>query len=291
MIKYQAIKKLNSPMEKILLELDIEINSGDFVSLYGPSGSGKTTALRILAGLTETESGYIKVNEEIWLDTKQKINLLPQKRELGFVFQDYALFPNMSVKENLLFAMKKNQPSNTINELMQVMDLENISESKPQNLSGGQKQRLALARALVRQPKILLLDEPFSALDNDMRIKLQDYILFAHKKWNLTTILVSHDIAEIYKMCDKVIVLEKGKITKQGIPSQVFSNQKVSGKFQFTGEIVNIEEGDIIFIVSVLIGNNIIKVVATKEEVANLNIGRKVIVSSKAFNPLLIPIA
>jgi len=291
MIKYQAIKKLNSPTEKMLLELDIEIKEGDFVSLYGPSGSGKTTALRILAGLTETESGYIKVNEETWLDTKQKINLLPQKRELGFVFQDYALFPNMTVKENLMFALKKNQRLDTVTELLEIMDLKSIADSKPQNLSGGQKQRLALARALVRQPKILLLDEPFSALDNEMRIKLQDYILLAHKKWNLTTILVSHDIAEIYKMSDKVIVLEKGKVIKQGTPSQVFSNKKVSGKFQFTGEIVNIEQGDIVFIVSVLIGNNIIKVIATKEEISDLNVGRKVIVSSKAFNPLLIPIA
>jgi molybdate transport system ATP-binding protein len=146
---------------------------------------------------------------------------------------------------------------------------------------------VALARALVRQPDILLLDEPLSAIDTEMRLKLQDYLLEVHRKYKLTTILVSHDISEIYKVSDQVLVIENGTITKQGTPSEVFSSHSNSGKFQFIGEILKIEKENFIYIVSVLIGTNIVKVIAMEEETEALRIGEKIIVSSKAFNPIL----
>jgi molybdate transport system ATP-binding protein len=287
MIAFKIQKKLQSAAGEMLLTLDFEIKENEFVTLYGVSGSGKTTTLRILSGLTQSDEGFIKVNNEIWLDTKNKIQLQPQKRKIAYVFQDYALFPNMSIRENLSYALEKGQDKSIIEELLSLMELEQLQYQKPAQLSGGQKQRVALARALVRQPDILLLDEPLSAVDNEMRLKLQDYIIKVHRKYQLTTILVSHDISEIYKMSDKVIVLENGKISKQGTPDEVFSSHLISGKFQFVGEILKIEKENFIYIVVVLIGNNVVKIIAMEEEIKDLNIGNKVLIASKAFNPII----
>ena len=287
MIQLKIQKKLQSASGEMLLDLDFEIKENEFVTLYGASGSGKTTTLRILSGLTTADKGTIAVDNTIWLDTDKKIQLPPQKRKIAYVFQDYALFPNMSVKENLSYALEKGQDKTIIEELLSLMELEQLQHQKPAQLSGGQKQRVALARALVQKPRILLLDEPLSAVDNEMRVKLQDYIIQAHRKYKLTTILVSHDISEIYKMSDQVIVLENGKISKQGTPEQVFSSRLVSGKFQFVGEILKIEKENFVYIVAVLVGNNVVKIIAMEEEIQDLKIGSKVLLASKAFNPIL----
>ncbi|HTG65186.1 MAG TPA: ATP-binding cassette domain-containing protein [Flavobacterium sp.] len=287
MIVFKIQKKLQSASGEMLLNLDFEIKENEFVTLYGASGSGKTTTLRILSGLSEADKGTITVHNESWLDTDKKIQLPPQKRKIAYVFQDYALFPNMSVRENLSYALEKGQDKSIIEELLALMELAQLQHQKPAQLSGGQKQRVALARALVRQPDILLLDEPLSAVDHEMRVKLQDYIIQVHRKYKLTTILVSHDIAEIYKMSDKVIVLENGNISKQGTPEQVFSSRLVSGKFQFVGEILKIKKENFIYIVVVLIGNNVVKIIAMEEEIKDLNIGNKVLIASKAFNPII----
>jgi len=155
------------------------------------------------------------------------------------------------------------------------MELESLQNHKPQYLSGGQKQRVALARAIVRKPKILLLDEPLSALDDEMRFKLQDYIYKAHQHYELTTVMVSHSISEIFKLSNKVIVLDKGKICNEGTPNDVFSEEKISGKFKLTGEIISITKCDIIYVIQVLHGNTIAKVIATENEIKNFKIGQK----------------
>ncbi|PJJ09736.1 molybdate transport system ATP-binding protein [Flavobacterium sp. 1] len=291
MIEFKISKKLQSASGEMILDLDFQVKENDFVTLYGASGSGKTTTLQLLSGLMNPEAGIIKVKDFLWLDTHSKINLPPQKRKIGYVFQDYALFPNMSVRENLDFALEKGQDKTIVDELLQTMELVSLQHQKPNQLSGGQQQRVALARALVRQPDILLLDEPLSAIDTEMRLKLQDYLLEAHRKYKLTTILVSHDISEIYKLSDQVLVIENGTITKQGTPSEIFSSHSNSGKFQFIGEILKIEKENFIYIVSVLIGTNIVKVVAMEEETEALRIGEKIVVSSKAFNPILSKLA
>jgi len=193
----------------------------------------------------------------------------------------------MTVKENLEYALDKNQDIGIVKELIEIIELTDLQDRKPETLSGGQKQRIALARALVRQPQILMLDEPLSALDRVMRTKLQDYILHVHRKYNLTTILVSHEMSEIFKLSDQMLVLENGTITRQGTPMDIFTNRHISGKFQFTGEILHIEKEDIIYIISVLIGNNLVKVVADQSEAQQFSIGEKVLVASKAFNPMI----
>lgn len=287
MINLDVIKTLNDASGEMRLDIKLEIEEGSFVTLYGKSGAGKTSVLRMLAGLMTPDAGNIKNGEVTWYNSQKSIHLPPQDRKVGFVFQDYALFPNMTVKENLSFAVSGNQDKSRVNELIEIIELGDLQNRKPQTLSGGQQQRVALARALVRTPDLLMLDEPLSALDNEIRAKLQSYILTVHKEYRLTTILISHDVSEILKMSDWMVVLDRGQVTRQGAPSEVFINKEVSGKFQFTGEVVGIERQDFIFIVSILIGKDLVKVVADESEAKSLAIGDKVLVASKAFNPVI----
>ena len=287
MIQINAYKMLQTADGNLPLDISLTFEKGQFISIYGKSGAGKTTILRILAGLTSAENVYIKVGNEVWDDSQKKYHLPVQKRSIGFVFQDFALFPNLTVKENLEFALSKNESAVIISELIELMELQSLQHSKPQQLSGGQKQRVALARAIVRKPEILLLDEPLAALDDEMRFKLQDYILKIHQKYQLTTLMISHSIAEIFKLSDKVIFLEKGKITKEGIPNTVFAEQKISSKFQITGEIISITKSDILYVIQVSSGNNIVKVTASADEAKDYEVGQKVLVASKAFNPII----
>jgi len=215
MIQAHIYKTLSTANGKMLLDIQLNIKKGQFVTLYGPSGTGKTSTLRTLAGLLSVDKGQIVVDDKIWFDSEKKINVSPQQRRIGYVFQDYALFPNMTVRKNLEFALEKDQDRSIIQELITIVELEELQHRKPETLSGGQQQRVALVRALVRKPEILLLDEPLSALDIKMRTKLQDYILKVHRKYELTTILVSHDVGEIMKMSDEIYCLENGKISLQ----------------------------------------------------------------------------
>lgn len=287
MIDLSIQKKLSAPSGAMNLDVQCKIEQGKFVTLYGKSGAGKTSTLRILAGLLKADSGKIIVNKNTWLDSQHKISFTPQQRKVGFVFQDYALFPNMTVKENLQFALQKNQSQKIISELIELTELGELQHRKPKTLSGGQQQRVALARALVQKPELLLLDEPLSALDLEMRNKLQKYLLQVHQEFGLTTILISHDVSEILKLSNEILVIENGKIIQQGTPIEVFSQKKVSGKFQFTGEIIGMEKQDFIYILAILIGKDLVKVVADESEAKSLNIGDTVLVASKAFNPII----
>jgi molybdate transport system ATP-binding protein len=287
MIHCSIYKTLQTAQGTIDLDIFFEIEQGKLVTLFGPSGSGKTTILRILAGLTSPQKGQISFYNEPWFDSKKHIDLPPQKRKVGFVFQEYALFPNMTVKENLQYALEKGQTNSIVQELMHVMDLEQLQNRKPDTLSGGQKQRVALARALIRKPQVLLLDEPLSALDSEMRLKLQDHILKLHKEFSLTTILVSHDFSEIFKMSDTIMMLKNGKISNKGVPSEILFDQQKSENFQFIGEVINIEGENSAYVISLSVGNNIIKINSSKDEVMQLNKGDKVLVSLKVLNPLI----
>ena len=287
MIEIDIIKPLYTADGIINLKVNKKINKGDFLTLFGKSGSGKTTLLRILAGLETPKSGKIVVDKEIWFDSSKKINLAPQKRDVGFVFQDYALFPNMSVKKNLEFALKNKNEIKKVDEILEIMEIKNLSNMKPELLSGGQKQRVALARTLMTNPKILLLDEPLSALDTTMRLKLQDELSLIHQKFNITSILVSHDISEIFKLSNRVFKINLGEIEEDGTPNELFSNQKISSKFKIVGEILSIKKSDILYIIEILSNNEVVKATAVEDEIKDLKIGDKILLSSKAFNPIV----
>ena len=285
MIEIQIQKKLKSASGEMTLNLDCEIKKGSLVTLYGPSGSGKTTTLRILAGLIKPDEGAIVFDGITWYN--KNTFLSPQKRKIGFVFQDYALFPNMTIMENLKFAFDKNGNPNELANLVDMMELGKLVDRKPSEISGGQQQRVALARALAGKPELLVLDEPLSALDFKIRVKLQDYIIKIDKELKITTVLVSHDLGEIMKLSDQVLMLEEGKLVRQGKPEELFFNQNMSGKFKFTGEIIELKKQGFIYIATVLIQENTVKVVLTESDIKEIKLGDKVVVVSKAFNPMI----
>jgi len=281
MIKIDINKKLHGANGEMDLDVNLEIKQGDFVALSGESGSGKTTLLRILAGLEEAR-GTLKIEDKIWLD--DKFNLPTQKREIGFVFQDYALFPNMSVENNLLYV---NADRELASHLLKMTELSELKKRLPNSLSGGQKQRVSLCRALMNKPKLLLMDEPLSALDPKMRTKLQSEILQLHKEFQTTTIMVSHDPSEIYRLSNRVIVLNQGKVINDGLAKEVLLKTSGSQKFSFEGELLEIIKVDVIYIAIVSIGQQLVEVVVSQDALKNLKIGGIVTISTKAFSPTI----
>ena len=281
MINIDIKKELHGSNGKMNLDVNLEIKNGEFLALAGLSGSGKTTLLRILAGLEEA-TGTINIDNNFWLN--DKFCLPSQKREIGFVFQDYALFPNFSVIDNLLYVKKD---KDLANHLLKITELEELKNRMPQTLSGGQKQRVSLCRALMNRPKLLLMDEPLSALDPQMRTKLQNEILTLHKEFNTTTIMVSHDPSEIYRLANRIVVLNHGQIINDGTPKDILLKTKGSQKFSFEGELLDIIKVDVIHIAIVAIGQQLVEVVVSREEVKNLKIGQKVSLSTKAFSPTI----
>lgn len=211
MIRIDIQKSMHTSEGKSALNVQTEIGNHELVCVSGHSGAGKTTLLRILAGLVKPDSGRLEVNGVVWFDSGKRINLPPQKRNAGYMFQDYALFPNMSVEKNIVFAQKE-KDRDEVRYLLHIFGLTELSRQKPYKLSGGQKQRVALARALAARPELLLLDEPLSALDSEMRSGLQDEIRKAHEMLGAVSFLVSHDQDEIKKLATSVIGLKNGKM-------------------------------------------------------------------------------
>ena len=288
MIQARIKKQLHGVNGEFYLYVNLNVAQGEFIALFGPSGVGKTTLLRCLAGLEQAERANIKVKGQVWLDTALRINLEPQLRRVGYMFQDYALFPNMTVRSNLEFSIRKGSNKQRVQELIDMMNLGELQHHKPEALSGGQKQRVALARAMASEPSILLLDEPFSALDAEMRSHLHDEVLRLQRSLGITTIIVSHNVGEVYKLASRVLMMEEGRILQQGTPAEVFSAGQTSGKFRFTGEILAIEPMDVLYSLTVLVGNQIVRVVAMPDEADKFKIGDDVMLVSKAFNPMIL---
>ncbi|CAG9959005.1 sulfate/molybdate ABC transporter ATP-binding protein, partial [Campylobacter jejuni] len=289
MIKIDIKLPINTAKGKKQLELNTCLKANEITAIFGESGAGKTTLLKIIAGLIKPEFGRIEVGDELWLDTQKNINLAIQKRKIGFVFQDYALFPNMSVKENISYAATSKQK---VEELLSLMNLENLAKIYPKNLSGGQAQRVALARALAREPQILLLDEPLSALDFKMRSFLQDELVKILQHFKITTLLVSHDLAEIYKLSHRILELSDGKIIKDARTNEFFTSSNLSAKLRLSATLLEIKKSDILMIFTLLLNQDIVKITLSEEEFLrtykNVKIGDTLLLSIKAFNPIIV---
>ncbi|MFC5411837.1 sulfate/molybdate ABC transporter ATP-binding protein [Larkinella bovis] len=217
------------------LHVEVELKTGSLTGLFGPSGAGKTTLLRILAGLTKPEQGLIQIENQLWLDTEKRIDLPTQQRKVGMVFQDAALFPNMTVRQNVQYAAQ-NRRDPIVDELLELVGLTSLADRKPATLSGGQRQRVALIRALARRPQVLLLDEPFSALDRNTRDHLLAELVNLHRRFGTTTVLVSHQLDEIQRVADQVIELKQGQLYSVGKTNRFSS---VSSKY-VSGNVTSI---------------------------------------------------
>jgi molybdate transport system ATP-binding protein len=285
MIEFDLQKKLHTADGEMQLQMNVQIESRKFVSLYGSSGAGKTSVLRMLAGFMKPDSGYITMNNVPWFDARKRMNVEPQERKIGFVFQDYALFPNMNVRENIAFALGKREPAGIVDELLELTGLHMLAQRKIQTLSGGQKQRVALARAIAKKPLLLLLDEPLSAIDNTMRTQLQTTLLQVHKRFDLTTILVSHDMEEIIKLSDAVIHLEQGTVQQNTTPAAFFMNGKGNAHV-LTGNIISIENKDAATFTVVLLNDRMMKIDITAEDV-NFTVGEQVAIVYRNAVPVI----
>lgn len=200
--------------------VNLEIKNGSLVGLLGPSGSGKSTLLRVMAGLEQPDSG------RIWLEGQDATSLSLQQREIGFVFQNYALFPHLNVAQNISFGLDirnidldlKNQ---RVQELLQLVQLEKFATRYPHQLSGGQRQRVSLARALAVEPKVLLLDEPFAALDAKIRKQLRYWLRNLHHQISVTTVFVTHDYQEAMELAHEIVILDRGRIIQTGTAQEI----------------------------------------------------------------------
>jgi putative spermidine/putrescine transport system ATP-binding protein len=216
--------------------VDLAVERGEFVSFLGPSGCGKTTTLRMIAGFETPSSGTIRI------DGKDVTDLRPNQRNIGMVFQAYALFPNMTVADNIAFGLKVAKKSSAeiaarVKEMLALIKLPDVGNRYPYQLSGGQQQRVALARALAVQPKILLLDEPLSALDAKIRIALRDEIRAVQRALGITTIYVTHDQEEALSMSDRICVMNDGRIEQLGTPFEIYNNPKTRFVATFVGTL------------------------------------------------------
>jgi sulfate transport system ATP-binding protein len=222
-------------------DVSLSVQSGKLTALLGPSGSGKTTLLRIIAGLEYADEGSGRVQ----FHGEDVTNVEAGKRKVGFVFQHYALFRHMTVFDNIAFGLKvrrQNRPSpveiaDRVHRLLKLVQLDNLTERYPHQLSGGQRQRVALARALAVEPKVLLLDEPFGALDAKVRKELRRWLRKFHEEINLTTLFVTHDQEEALEIADEVVIMNQAKIEQVGTPQEVYDRPATPFVYEFLGNV------------------------------------------------------
>jgi sulfate transport system ATP-binding protein len=217
-------------------EVSLEVPNGELVALLGPSGSGKTTLLRIIAGLEVADRGQILHHQEdVTLHS-------PRERKVGFVFQHYALFRHMTIAENIGYGLrvrgvKKAERQARVDELLQLIRLESFGSRYPSQLSGGQRQRVALARALAARPAVLLLDEPFGALDAKVRQELRQWLRRLHEEIHVTSVFVTHDQEEAFEVADRIVIMNQGKVEQVGTPAEVFEHPANAFVMDFLGQV------------------------------------------------------
>ncbi len=280
---------LKKTWDKFKLDVTLQIPPGKITALFGPSGAGKSSILRLISGLEMGDEGMISHGEEVWFDKMKGINLSPQQRSIGLVFQDFALFPHLTVERNVVYGIKEKERLGEVKNLLLLAGLSGYEHYYPAQLSGGQKQRVALIRALARKPEILLLDEPLSALDWETRRQLQEDLKRIIKQFQVTTVYVTHDVTEVYKLADYVVVLESGRVIKQGTPEEIFMGKRLSTRIQLVGKVVGIESDPIMAAVTVLHEDQYFKTLIDTEEILRLHlvVGDDVVIGAKSSDVIL----
>ena len=221
----------------VIEDFNLSVDEGSFTTLLGSSGCGKTTILRLISGFLNPDSGTIKINGEI------QNNVLPNRRKVGMVFQDYALFPHLTVEQNLFYGLNLTKPSKEqkaqneqiVKTTAENLDIQNLLKRFPSELSGGQQQRVALGRSLVLKPKILLMDEPLSSLDTNLRLKVREELKEIQKRLKITTVYVTHDREEAFSLSDKIAVMNHGKIVQYDTPENLYFEPKNRFAAEFSG--------------------------------------------------------
>ena len=233
LLKVNIQKELN----EFNLNVDFQLKNRT-LGILGPSGCGKSMTLKSIAGIVTPDEGVVSLttNEEtVYFDSKEKINIKPQKRNVGYLFQNYALFPNMTVEENIVIGLSKGEDKKTVDEMIKRFRLEGLEKRYPRQLSGGQQQRVALARIMAYSPDVILLDEPFSAMDTYLKEQLRIELLNSLKDFDGFIIMVTHDRDEAFQFCDELIILDQGKIIAKGNTYEIFENPKKVEVARLTG--------------------------------------------------------
>jgi molybdate transport system ATP-binding protein len=228
--KFYRRKNRKKKGERPSFSMQCSFDTGsEFSVMFGCSGSGKTTAIRCIAGLENPDAGTIKINDTLYFDSRKKVNLPPQKRRIGYMFQENALFPHMNVRQNIDFGLKglsSMDKAARLDEMLSLVGIEELEFAYPDELSGGQKQKVALARALAPNPDVLLLDEPFSSLDTVVRLKLRKELQTIQKKLGIPVIFITHDPVEAFTMADRMVVFDNGRVQQMGSSEDVFYHPK-----------------------------------------------------------------
>jgi iron(III) transport system ATP-binding protein len=231
------VKHFHGTPQSAVNDISFELSSGEILALLGPSGCGKTTTLRIIAGLERPDSGMVRLNERVVVS--DSVFVPPEKRGVGMVFQDHALFPHLTVSENIAFGLRGQsaaQTKQTVGEMLHLVGLLPLAKRYPHALSGGERQRVALARALAPHPVLVLMDEPFSSLDADLRMEMREHVRQILKSMRATVVFVTHDQEEALYMGDRLAVLQRGHLEQIGTPEEIFHESNTRFVAEFMGD-------------------------------------------------------
>ena len=231
------VKRFHGTQHSAVNDISFELSGGEILALVGPSGCGKTTTLRIIAGLERPDTGIVRINEQVV--ASKSVFIPPEKRGVGMVFQDHALFPHLTVSENIGFGLRgqsKEQIKKTVGEMLHLVGLLPLAKRYPHALSGGERQRVALARALAPRPVLVLMDEPFSSLDADLRLEMREHVRRILKSMQATVVFVTHDQDEALYMGDRLAVLNRGHLEQIGTPEEIFHESDTRFVSEFMGD-------------------------------------------------------
>lgn len=229
---------LRLPLDTFEIDVALELHQ-PVTALFGPSGVGKTSVLEAIAGLRDPAEGEIRIDDVVLFSSKDKIALPPEKRRVGYVPQDALLFPHLNVRRNLRYGLRAGETSIPLDSVIEALEIADLLEREPSTLSGGERQRVALGRALVSGPRLLLLDEPLAALDVGLKERILPYLERVRDRYRIPALVVSHDVFEVMTLCDEVVVLDRGRIVGRGAPRAVLTQPGAAGEF-FRGRFENV---------------------------------------------------